>query len=326
MGSRYWLLGWAAPGPFGRRVGALLLAARVPRVWSGLVRAGAGRGGSRCPVASGADGFAACGRGCWVRWPVVVGSVAGVWPGRGPGSNPPIGSSGWAAGRGMRCVMLCGARGSRGVAGWGGVSAAGIRASALVGWRRCVLWWGWASDDVPYAPSFPPRFLEGLPQALEDIRVVLGCGELAGVDSLGMERIGQHNFPCVPRHPSPRRLESTVLRRLHAEPADQALDRGLRRGTVPQLPQLRVGRVLPPQSTGGSVALGVGVAVGVGGCGGGMGTGGGGLGGVLVVMRRGGARGVRGARAHADTWIRGYGLCLGVGLGCMRAEANTGGW
>ena len=123
-------------------------------------------------------------------------------------------------------------------------------------------------------------------------------------------------------HP-PRRLEWTVLRRLPVGPVDQALEGGLRPDPLPQLPQLRVGPALPPRSTGGSVALGVGVGVGVGACGGVMGTGGGGgPGGVLVVLRRGGARGVDGARAYADTWIRGHGLCLAVGLGSMGAAVT----
>ena len=64
--------------------------------------------------------------------------------------------------------------------------------------------WGWAWGDVPQVPSHPPRLLEGLPQAPEDIRVVLGCEELAGVDSLRVERMGQHGFPCGLQHPSPR--------------------------------------------------------------------------------------------------------------------------
>ena len=123
---------------------------------------------------------------------------------------------------------------------------------------------GWALDDVPQAPSFPPRHLEGLRQAPEDIRVFLRCGELAGVDCLGRERVDQHGSPCVLRHPDPRRLESTVPRRLPAGPADQALEGGLCPGSLPQLPQLRVGPALRPRSTGGSVALRSGVGVGEG--------------------------------------------------------------
>ena len=86
------------------------------------------------------------------------------------------------------------------------------------------------------ALSFLPRRLEGLPQALEDMRVVQGCGELSGVDSLGMEHIGHHGFPCVLRHPSPRWPEPTILRRLPAGPADQAPEGGLRAGPRPQFP------------------------------------------------------------------------------------------
>ena len=42
--------------------------------------------------------------------------------------------------------------------------------------------------------------------------MVLGRGEVAEVDSLGIERIGQHGFPCCLWHPTPaglRRLFST---------------------------------------------------------------------------------------------------------------------
>ena len=62
---------------------------------------------------------------------------------------------------------------------------------------------GWALGDVPQADVVSLRLLEGLPQAPEDIRVVLGRGEVAGVDSQGVERIGQHGFPCGLRHPPP---------------------------------------------------------------------------------------------------------------------------
>ena len=51
-----------------------------------------------------------------------------------------------------------------------------------------------------------------------------------------------------------------------------------------------------------------------------MGSGGrGGPGRFLVLLCRGGARGVGGARAYADTLTRGYGLCFGVGWGSIRA-------
>ena len=108
--------------------------------------------------------------------------------------------------------MLCGARGPWGAAGWGGVGAGGICASALAGWVRGVRGWRWSGGDVPQAPSSAPGHLEGLLQAPEDIRVVLGCGEPARVDSLEMERIGEHGVRCVLQHPSPGRLQSTALR------------------------------------------------------------------------------------------------------------------
>ena len=63
---------------------------------------------------------------------------------------------------------------------------------------------GWALGDVPQADAVSLCLLEGLPQAPEDIRVILGRGEVAGVDFQGMERIGQHGFPCGLRHPLTR--------------------------------------------------------------------------------------------------------------------------
>ena len=110
---------------------------------------------------------------------------------------------------------------------------------------------GWALGDVPQADAVSPRFLEGLPQAPEDIRVVLGRGEVAGVHSQGVERIGQHGFPCGLRHPTPRRPEAAVLHRPLAGPMDQALEGGLSPGPLPQLPELRVGPAPPPLSWAG---------------------------------------------------------------------------
>ena len=154
--------------------------------------------------------------------------------------------------------------------------------------------------------------LEGLLQAPEDIRLVLGRGEVEGVDSLGVERIVQHGFPCILWHPARGRLEAAVLPRPLAGPVDQALQGGLCPGPPSQLPELRVGPALPPLSLGGAVASGGGV--GVGGFGGEVGTGdGGGPGRVLVVLFSGGAWGA-GVWADADPGVRAHGLRLGVGL------------
>ena len=215
---------------------------------------------------------------------------------------------GCAAGWGVRRVVLCGAQRSSGAVG-----AASVGAPTLVGWRGVVCVRGSALGDVPQADAVSLRLLEGLPQAPEDIRVVPGRGEVAGLDGQGVERIGQHGFPCGLRHPTPRWLEAAVRRRPLARPVDQALEGGLCPGPLSQLPELRVGPAPPPLSLGGAVALGGGV--GVGGCDVVVGTGGGGEpGGFLVVLCRGGARGV-GARADVDSRVCAHGLRLGVGLG-----------
>ena len=154
-------------------------------------------------------------------------------------------------------------------------------------------------------------------QAPEDKGVVLGPGEVAGVDCQGMERIRQHGFPCGLRHPPPRRPAAAVLHRPLAGLVDQALERGLSPGPLSQLPELRVGPALPPLSLGGAAVLDGGL--GVGGCDGVVGTGGGGgPGGFLVVLYRGGARGV-GARADVDPRVCVHCLRLGVGSGLAAA-------
>ena len=206
--------------------------------------------------------------------------------------------------------MLCGAQVS-----WGAVGAAGVGAPTLVGWRGAVCVRGWALNDVPQADAVSLHLLEGLPQALEDIRVVLGRGEVAGLDFQVVRRIGQHGFPCGLRHPPLRWLEAAVLHRPLAGPVDQALEGGLCPGPLSQLPELRVGPAPPPRSLGGAAVLGGGV--GVGGCDGVVGTGGtGGPGGFLAVLCRGGARGV-GARTDVDSRVCAHGLRLGAGLGLV---------
>ena len=139
-----------------------------------------------------------------------------------------------SAGQGVRRIMPCGARGSWGSAGQAGVAPARICASVFAGWPGGVHVWGLAGGDVPQAPSFPLRRLEDPLQAPEDIRVVLGCRELTGLESVWMERICQHGFACSLRHPSPRRLEWAVLHRLFAGPEDQTLEGGLCPGPRPQ--------------------------------------------------------------------------------------------
>ena len=182
---------------------------------------------------------------------------------------------------------------------------------------------GWALGDVPQAVPVSLCLLEGLPQAPEGIRVVLGRAEVAGVDSQGVERIGQHGFPWGPRHPPCRRLEAAVLRRPLAGPVDQLLEGGLCPGPLLELRELRVGPAPPSLSLGGAAVLGGGV--GVGGCDGVLGTGGGGgLGGFLVVLCCGGARGV-GPRSDVDSRVCAHGLRLGVGLGLAAAAVAVSG-
>ena len=162
----------------------------------------------------------------------------------------------------------------------------------------------WALGDVSEADAFSLCLLEGLLQAPEDIRVVLGRGEVAGVDSQAVERIGQHGFPCGLRHPPPRRLESAILHRPLAGPVDQAPEGGLCAGPLSQLPELRVGPALPPLSLGGAAVLGGGV--GAAGCDRVAGTGGGGgPGGFCVVL----CRGVRGEWGRERMWTHG---CAGT--------------
>ena len=166
------------------------------------------------------------------------------------------------------------------------------------------------------------RLLEGLWQAPEDIRVVLGFRGGAGVDSLGMACIGQHGSPCGLLHPPLRRLEPAVLRRPLAGPVDQVLEGRLCPGPLSQLRELRVGPALPPLTLGRAVTLGRGVGLGV--CGGVMVTGGGGgPGGVLVVLCLGGCVGVRGpVGTRARSRLRGWaGTCGGS---ASRASAGCG--
>ena len=103
------------------------------------------------------------------------------------------GLGGGAAGRGVRRVVLCGAQGS-----WAAVDAAGVGAPTLVGWRGGVCMRGWALGDVPQADAVSLRHLEGLPQAPEDIRVVLGRRSCGG----GLPGGGAHRPAWLPMRPA----------------------------------------------------------------------------------------------------------------------------
>ena len=84
---------------------------------------------------------------------------------------------------------------------------------------------GWALGDVPQADAVSPCLLEGPPQAPEDIRVVLGRGEVAGVDSQGVERMGQHGFPCGLRPPPRRQFSTDPLRGRWTRPSREGSPR-----------------------------------------------------------------------------------------------------
>ena len=188
-------------------------------------------------------GFSSVPLGAAVPVGVCVGvlclSVGLVSSGRGPAWRSAV-VAGWvtwlgggAAGWGVRRIVLCAAQGS-----WGAVGAAGVGASTLVGWRGGVCVRGWALGDVPQADAVSLRLLEGLLQAPEVIRGILGRGEVAGMDSQGVDRIGQYGLPCGLRHPTLRWLEAAVLHQPLAGPVYQALERGLCPGPLSQLPEL----------------------------------------------------------------------------------------
>ena len=172
---------------------------------------------------------------------------------------------------------------------------------------------GWACGDVLQAPAFSSRLLECLLQAPEDIRVVLGRGEVAAWTPWGWRASASMVFHVACGIHPPRGLEAAVLHRPLSGPVDQALEGWLYPGALSQLPELLVGPALPPLSLGGAVALGGGV--GVGGCFGVVGSGGdGGPGGVLVVLCPWVAWGA-GAWADVNPLVRTHGLRLGAGLG-----------
>ena len=165
---------------------------------SGLtcVGASAGLGGfDRCGL-----GFGAVGRSgaCWrVRWhPSASGSLGPFWAGRGvtPRGGGWLGIGirwwrCWLGGQVRRAVWRAGLLGCCGCRRRQCADACGVP-------RGCVCVRGWAWGDVPQASAISSRHLEGLPQAPEDIWVVLGRGEVAGVDSQGVGRIGQQGVPC----------------------------------------------------------------------------------------------------------------------------------
>ena len=231
-------------------------------------------------------GFGAFGRSgacCRVRWRLSAsGSFGDFSAGRGvaPCGGGLLGNGvrwrrRWPGGQARRVVWRAGLLGC--------CACRRCRCADACGVVRGCVCANWALGDVPQADAVSLCLLEGLPQAPEDIRVVLGRGEVAGVDSQGVERIGQHGFPCGLRHPPPRWPEAAVLHRPLAGPVDQALEGGLSPGPLLQLPELRVGPALPPLFLGGAAVFGGGV--GVGGGDGVVGTGGGGgPGGFLLVL------------------------------------------
>ena len=212
---------------------------------------------------------------------MVAGTVVGVWPGRGQASNPPWGQVLAPPARGSS-ASCCVARRAPGVLRVRAVSAL----PASVPWR---LWGGKGLSSNGAGPSVTShrRLLEGLLQAPEEIRVVLGRGELAEVDSLRMQRISQHGFPCGLRHPSPRQPESRVLRRLLRGRRTRPWREGSAQPHFRSFNSCVWVQRCHHAPRAGSLALFVGMGVGVGARGGVMGTGGGGgPAGILVVLCR----------------------------------------
>ena len=162
----------------------------------GLAVLGCGSGWIRVGALAGLGGCDGCGLGFgvigrsgarWrVRWRPSASGLFGVFR-AGPGVAPR--GSGWLGwlGNGVRWRRRwLGGQARRVVWRAGLLGCCGCRrrrCPALVGWRGGVCVRSWALGDVPQADAVSLRLLEGLPQALEDIRVVLGRGEVARVDS-----------------------------------------------------------------------------------------------------------------------------------------------
>ena len=200
----------------------------------GLAVLGSGSGWIRVGALAGLGGCDGCGPGLGVFWrsgarwrvrwrPSASGSfrVFRAEPGVACGGGGWLGNGvrwrcHWLGGQAHRALWRAGLLGCCGCRRRWCADACGSARGSV-----CVR--GWALGDVSQADAVSLRLLEGFWQAPEDIRLVPGRGEVAGVDSQGVERTGQHGFPCGRRHPPLRRLEAAVLHRPLAGLVDQAL-------------------------------------------------------------------------------------------------------
>ena len=241
-----WLVAWF-----------LLVLARLVALWAvgvgcdyvapslGLVRSqrlavmGCGSGYTCVGAFAGLGGFDGCGLGFgavgrsgarWrARWRPSASILLGVFspgPGMAPQCHGWLGNGvgwwrRWLGGQGRCAVWRAGLLGC--------CLCRRCRCADACGLVRGLCVRGRALGDAPQTYAVWLRLLEGLLQSSEYIRVVLGCGQVARVDSQGLERIGQHGFPCSLRHLTPagwrRRFSADPLRSRWTRPSREGAAR-----------------------------------------------------------------------------------------------------